>query len=89
MTSKEPLVICMGSVCHQLGVYDVLPKLRELLFVYHLSDRIEVKGGFCLGPCAQGIVMCFKDTQFTGIRPENVEARFVSEILPAIRREGV
>ncbi len=84
MGTREPLIICMGSACHQLGVYDVLPKLKELLHTHHLDDTIELKGGFCLGPCAQGIVMRYRDRLFTGIRPHNVEERFAAEILPAL-----
>ncbi len=42
MTEKEPLYICMGSACHQLGVYKILPVVQQWLASRKLDDRIEV-----------------------------------------------
>ncbi len=75
----------MGSACHQLGVYDVLPQLQALIVQYHLEEVIELKGSFCLETCSHGIVMKFQDTCFLGINPQNVETRFIEEIMPAIQ----
>jgi len=38
--AKENLFLCMGSACHQLGVYDVLPRLQELIVEYELEEAI-------------------------------------------------
>ena len=88
MSIEEPkkcLYLCMGSACHQLGVYEVLPRIQHLVKHYRLDISIELKGSFCLGPCSDGIVMKFGDTLFTHIRPENVDDKFVSEILPKLK----
>lgn len=85
--TKENLYLCMGSACHQLGVYEVLPKLQSLISEYDLSDRIELKGSFCLESCSCGIVMKFHDNLFINISPQNVEDKFLMEILPAIQQE--
>jgi NADH:ubiquinone oxidoreductase subunit E len=82
---KENLFLCMGSACHQLGVYDVLPKLQALIQTHGLTDQVELKGSFCLETCSHGIVMKFHDTCFTNISPQNVEVIFESQILPAIQ----
>lgn len=82
--TKENLYLCMGSACHQLGVYEVLPKLQELITQYELEDKIELKGSFCLETCSVGIVMKFKEKVFTQINPENIETKFSDEILPSI-----
>jgi hypothetical protein len=82
---KENLFLCMGSACHQLGVYDVLPKLQALIQTHGLTDQVELKGSFCLETCSHGIVMKFHDTCFTNISPHNVEAIFETQILPAIQ----
>lgn len=58
--------------------------LRKLLSRYSLEDKIELKGAFCLGNCKNGIVMKFRDVFFESICPENIEQRFVAEILPLI-----
>ncbi|AFY77966.1 MAG: (2Fe-2S) ferredoxin domain-containing protein [Hydrococcus sp. C42_A2020_068] len=83
---KENLFLCMGSACHQMGVYEVLPKLLALLGEYELEDKIELKGSFCLETCSYGIVMKFQDLHFINISPQNVEAKFIAEILPAIQK---
>ena len=82
--TKENLYLCMGSACHQLGVYEVLPQLQELITRYDLEDKIELKGSFCLATCSVGIVMKFKEKVFTKINPENIETKFQEEILPSI-----
>jgi NADH:ubiquinone oxidoreductase subunit E len=84
MAHKENLYLCMGSACHQLGVYDVLPKVQALLAQYQLESVIELKGAFCLGPCSEGVVIQFEDKPFTEITVDNIEQRFAQEILPYI-----
>lgn len=81
---KENLFLCMGSACHQLGVYDVLPKLQSLIQQYNLQDTVELKGSFCLERCSHGIVMKFQEAYFCNISPQNVEEKFTQEILPCI-----
>jgi NADH:ubiquinone oxidoreductase subunit E len=44
--AKENLFLCMGSACHQMGVYDVLPRLQELIKDHDLTDAVELKGSF-------------------------------------------
>ena len=84
-TATTCLYVCMGSACHQLGVYDVLPKLQELIERYRLDLTVELKGAFCLGPCSDGIVLKYKTMLFTRIRPQNIEEKFVNEMLPHLR----
>jgi NADH:ubiquinone oxidoreductase subunit E len=83
--TKENLFLCMGSACHQLGVYEVLPKLQALIAEYNLTDKVELKGAFCLENCSYGITMKYKDFHFVSINPQNVEDKFLREILPTIQ----
>lgn len=83
---KENLYLCMGSACHQMGVYEVLPKLQELMQEYNLESQVELKGSFCLETCSSGIVMKFKDQLFIEINPQNIEQKFLAEILPTIQQ---
>lgn len=85
--TKENLFLCMGSACHQMGVYEVLPQLQTLLSEYQLEEYIELKGSFCLEACSNGIVMKFQNKLFIGINPENLENRFKQEILPRIQKQ--
>lgn len=82
---KENLYLCMGSACHQLGVYEVLPRLQDLISQYDTNNKIELKGCFCLETCSSGIVMKFKDRHFINISPQNLEEKFIQEILPLIK----
>jgi len=84
--AKENLFLCMGSACHQLGVYDVLPRLQELIVEYELEEAIELKGSFCLETCSHGIVMKYHDTCFSNINPQNVDIKFAEEIVPLIQQ---
>ncbi|OLP17852.1 hypothetical protein BST81_12365 [Leptolyngbya sp. 'hensonii'] len=83
--TKEPLFLCMGSACHQLGVYEVLPRLQALMREHQLEDSVTLKGSFCLEICSNGITMKFRDQHFMNISPQNLDEIFVREILPAIQ----
>ncbi len=87
MENKKILRLCMGSVCHQLGVYEVLPKMQRLLTEYQLEEKVELKGAFCLGPCRKGIVMRLKNKFFTHITIDNIDQKFREEILPYLNHE--
>ena len=85
MAHKEELFLCMGSACHQLGVYEVLPRLQQLLKKHRLEGSVELTGAFCLENCADGISMKHRGRVFNRIKPANVEAKFEEEILPCLR----
>jgi NADH:ubiquinone oxidoreductase subunit E len=78
----------MGSACHQLGVYEVLPKLQALIAKYNLEDIVELKGAFCLENCSFGIAMKYGDCHFISVSPYNVEHKFIEEILPTIQAKN-
>lgn len=85
---KVVVSLCMGSACHQFGVYGVLPVLRELLAQSGYVDRVEFKGAFCLGPCTEGIVLQVGSVQITGINPQTISRKFTQKILPAIIKQS-
>ena len=85
---KEDLFLCMGSACHQLGVYEVLPILQKMLREHGLESTVELKGAFCLESCADGIAMKHRDRLFLRINAHNVAERFVTEILPSLEQYG-
>ncbi|HRZ40129.1 MAG TPA: redox-sensing transcriptional repressor Rex [Candidatus Omnitrophota bacterium] len=82
--ARESLYLCMGSACHQRGSFFVLETLKGMLQQYDVSDKIELKGAFCLGHCSDGITMKFRDQILTGISKENIQERFLKEIFPFI-----
>lgn len=86
--TKQNLFLCMGSACHQMGVYEVLPKLQTLIQQYRLGEIVELKGSFCLETCSHGIVMKFNDQHFLNISSKNIEEKFLKEILPLVQSVG-
>ena len=82
MTPTQTLYLCMGSACHQLGGFRLLPQIEEILRRRGLADRIELRGAFCLEKCELGRSLKFGDRVFTGLTPDNLEARLTAEILP-------
>ena len=78
------LYLCMGSACHQKGVYEVLNMLQELISKNNLDVSVELRGAFCLGPCEDAIILKFKDFYFKKISIGNIEQKFKEEILPKI-----
>ncbi|NMB90562.1 MAG: (2Fe-2S) ferredoxin domain-containing protein [Chloroflexi bacterium] len=87
MGAKETLHICMGSACHQTGVFNVLPVLQQLIAEHDLQDRLELKGAFCLGACSRAIVLKLGDVFITDVNSRNVRKKFLHEVLPLL--EGV
>lgn len=84
---KPALEVCMGSACHQRGVYYIVPVLRDLIAKHRLDASITLKGSFCLGPCIEGVVIQYKDYQATGVGPHNIEKVFYAELLPLIEAD--
>jgi NADH:ubiquinone oxidoreductase subunit E len=84
--AKEELFLCVGSACHPRGVSDVRPELQRLIYEYGLEPTVELKGAFCLDCCADGISVRYRDQVFIRIKPRNVRARFVAEILPSLQK---
>lgn len=84
--SKINLYVCMGSACHQKGVYQLRLDLEKLLAENHLDSQVELKGAFCLVPCMNAIVLKVNDQLILNVTPDNVEQKFADEILPLLDR---
>ena len=87
MGRQEVISLCMGSACHQFGVYDVLPILQRLLVDHMLENQVILNGAFCLGPCMDGIVLKIGDRMIVHINAQNIEQKFRDEILPYLKSE--
>ncbi|HZW04322.1 MAG TPA: NAD(P)H-dependent oxidoreductase subunit E [Anaerolineaceae bacterium] len=82
---KPTIYICMGSACHQCGVYEVLPILQALIHAYDLDDRIEMKGAFCLGECSKGVVVKLDETFIYDVHKNNVEEKVIAAVLERLK----
>ena len=90
MTTRAELRICMGSACHQHGVYDLLPRVEDFLARYSLTELVELKGAFCLDHCREGVVMQLTTSEggdsrkrlVLGVSAANLDSKLVEEVLP-------
>lgn len=87
MSSKQTLFLCMGSACHQLGGFRLIPLIEALIKKHHLEDRLELKGAFCLEHCEHGRSLKFGEVVLTHLAAENIEERFATEILPRVKMD--
>ncbi|HAP31779.1 MAG TPA: hypothetical protein DCQ14_01795 [Firmicutes bacterium] len=78
--------ICVGSSCYLRGAPRIIDKLQELVADHGLSNRLILKGSFCLEQCTKGGVTLFiNDDLLTGVRYEDIPELFASKILPAVK----
>jgi NADH:ubiquinone oxidoreductase subunit E len=83
--ARHTIKLCVGSACHQLGVYRVLPELERLLEERGHKADVQLKGAFCLGPCADGIVLDVDGVVVSHITPDNIRTKFLEEIEPCLK----
>ncbi|MCQ1530862.1 (2Fe-2S) ferredoxin domain-containing protein [Lutispora saccharofermentans] len=73
--------VCIGSSCHIKGSYKVIKSLQELIARYSMDDQVDLKASFCLGHCADGVVIKVGDRYINSVNPQNVESFFRTFIL--------
>lgn len=79
--------VCVGSACHLKGSYDVIKCLQELVKVYDIDSKLELKGAFCLGNCREGVSVRIDDEEtIYSVNKTNVEEFFNLQILERIQK---
>lgn len=63
----------------------MLPQLQQLIIDYQVDNQIELKGAFCLGLCARGVVLKMDDIIIADVNAKNVEKKFVDEVLTRLK----
>jgi len=81
------VMICIGSSCHLKGAEPVIHRLSKRIAELGLTERITLKGSFCIGDCENGVCLSVDGKQIRGISPENADAFFEREILPLAREK--
>lgn len=76
--------VCVGSSCHLKGSYDVIDKFKEVIKKYQVENSVELQASFCLGHCSEGVTVKADNDFVLNVNKDNVEEKFVSEILPKI-----
>ena len=78
--------VCVGSACHLKGSYSVISALQAMIAERNLSDRIELKGVFCLKHCTKGVSVMIDDDEnsICSVTPDTVAEFLENEILPKL-----
>ena len=71
----KDIQVCIGSVCHLKGSYDIINRLNGLIADNGLNDKYKVKATFCLGNCVGAVCVKFNDKIYT-VLPETAEQFF-------------
>ncbi len=66
------ITICVGSACHLKGSQKVIETLQRLVAERKLEKKVELKAGFCLGNCAEGVTIKADDEIICNVTPENI-----------------
>ncbi len=70
------ITICVGSACHLKGSQQVIETLQHLVAEKKLENKVELKAGFCLGKCAEGVTIKADDEIICNVTPENIAEIF-------------
>ena len=76
------LMVCVGSSCHLQNSRDLINRLKELITQYQLEGKVELKGSFCMGHCAdQGVCVRF-DEEIYSLTVDTVDDFFSRIVVP-------
>lgn len=73
--------VCIGSVCHINGSYNIIKRIQNLIYERRLEDKVEIKGAFCLGECTKPVSVKIDDGPVISVNENNVLACFEEYIV--------
>lgn len=77
------ITICIGSSCHLKGSREVIQIFERQVGIYHLEDKIEMQGSFCMGQCVHGVGVKIDEEQYS-VTPAEAEEFFRSTVMPKL-----
>ncbi|MEL7650003.1 MAG: NAD(P)H-dependent oxidoreductase subunit E [Sedimentibacter sp.] len=78
------LKICVGSACHLKGSTEVIEIFKNCVNNRQLSDKVEIKGAFCLGHCTEAVSVCLNDKIYS-VNKESAEKFFDEFVMECVR----
>lgn len=82
------VTVCVGSSCHLKGARDVIVRFDELVKKHRLSERVELKGSFCMERCGEGINWQIDDEPCTSAGEADAVETFRQKVLAPLGIEG-
>ncbi len=77
------VTICMGSACFIKGSKRIADELTYLIEKNGLTDKVDLRGAFCMGKCAYGVSVSVNGEIFS-VSPETVRDFFKERVLPLV-----
>ncbi|MPM30043.1 hypothetical protein SDC9_76585 [bioreactor metagenome] len=68
--------VCVGSACYVKGSHKVINRVKELIELNNLKDKVELKAAFCLGHCTNAVSVEIDETETFGVDFNNVDEFF-------------
>lgn len=78
------LKICVGSACHLKGSNEVIDIFKYCVRSRNLTEKVEIKGAFCLGHCTEAVSVCLNDKIYS-VNPDNAEKFFDEFVMNCVR----
>jgi NADH:ubiquinone oxidoreductase subunit E len=75
------ITVCVGSACHLKGAYDIIDVFQKLIETHRISDRVTLKGSFCLGKCSKGVSVKIDESEVMSVTPDCAESFFEKLVL--------
>lgn len=80
------ITVCVGSSCYLKGSWQVVQALQDAIAEYHLESMVELKAGFCLGHCRQGVAVQVGQQTMLAVQPDEALSKvFFTHILPEVK----
>lgn len=77
------VTVCIGSSCHLKGSQQVVEKLKNLIKLHNLEDKIILAGAICMGNCQNGVNVTVDDKPYS-ITPDTTEEFFNKTLIPQL-----
>lgn len=87
--SEGPMVtvtVCVGSSCHIKGAREVIVQFNDLLARHGLTDRVELKGCFCMERCGEGINWQVDEEPLASPNAQAAVAMFMDRVVIPVQR---
>jgi NADH:ubiquinone oxidoreductase subunit E len=75
------VTVCVGSSCHIKGARQVIDRFNELLKTHGLTNRIELKGSFCMERCGEGLNWQIDEEPLTSASVEEAVETFTRRFI--------
>ena len=77
------VTVCVGSTCHVKGTNLVVERFKALIAEKGLSDKVSLRGMFCVGNCQKGVSVTVDGVVYS-VHPETADEFFAEQILSKV-----